>query len=348
MGKGVGVPFVADVGPFLKGTGQVEDALGNVIDSLDEVAHQGRTTEQVISRSLDNTADDARTASGKLEGKFKEAFDSIVADSKTAANKVERHIDDVPDHVRTTGKGRFGEVGADLGGEFAQNIGEGISSGKVGIAGALDTVLGTVGGVLPALGPAGAVAGVGALVIGSVISGINASKDAAIKRAKEIGADLYTAMQDGVIDATEKESVLEKVLGVDNEADVLRKVKEFSDKTGLSVQEVYKIITGASSTTRADIEKTIAAHTTLVGGPSGGRAGGGARKQIDDIGLAYKDILGYQDDYNGGLSEGNTLIATQNGLLDKSIAKVEALNKKYERTNALNKIRANPSRYLTS
>lgn len=349
MGKGIGVPFVADVSGFLAGTGKVEGALDDVIDSLDDVARQGQRTEDVVSRSLTGIGTEATDSSDKMEREFKTAFDQVERDSKASGKRIGTNIDTGLNGV--DGKANRKQAAGEIGSEFAQNIGEGISSGKVGVAGALDTVLGTVGGVLPALGPVGAVAGIGALVIGSVIAGLNANAEAAKAKAKEIGSALYDAMQDGVVDATDKESVLEKVLGVDNKAELLRRVQEISDQTGLSVSEVYKQITGESSTTREDINKTITAHTTLVKGGSGGKAGGGARKQIDDIGLGYKDILGYQDSYKTGIADANGLISTQNGLLDETLAKWRAIdtkNRVYANKNAANKVKANADRYLSS
>ena len=371
--RGVGIPFVADVGPFLKGTGQVEDALDNVIDSLDGVAREGKRSADLIETSFEGMSEEVQAADRRLEQKFNAFFDSVEADSTSASDKMEREFktafDDVERDARHAsskigrtiddgltggahGKATRSQAAGEIGSEFAQNIGEGISSGKVGIAGALDTVLGTIGGVLPALGPVGAVAGVGALVIGSVIAGLNSNAEAARAKAREIGASLYDAMQDGIVDATEKETALEKVLGVDNKADLLRKVQEISDRTGESVSEIYKKITGVSQETTEQIEKNIAAHTTFVAGsPNAGKAGGGARTQIDDVGLAYKDLLGYQDSYREGLADANHLIGTANSMLDETLAKwrkIDMANRIYANQNAANKVRANGSRYLSS
>lgn len=216
--RGVGIPFVADVGPFLKGTGQVEDALDNVIDSLDGVAREGKRSADLIETSFEGMSEEvqaadrrleskfdaffdsvetgALSASDKMEREFKTAFDSVERSAQTSGRKASQHIEDIPDDARPKSKGKFGALGEELGGELSQNIGEGISSGKTGVAGALDTMLGTLGGVIPALGPAGAMIGVGALVVGSIVKGILDNQEEVRKAVQQTMSDAIDAAAD--------------------------------------------------------------------------------------------------------------------------------------------------------
>lgn len=218
MGKGIGVPFVADVKDFLKGTGQVEDALDGVIDSLDGVAREGKRSADLIETSFEGMSEevqaadrrleakfdaffesverDSDTASSKMEREFKSAFDSVERSAKSSGDKASKAISDIPDETRGKAKGKFAFLGEELGGEFSQNIGEGISSGKTGVAGALDTMLGTLGGVLPALGPAGALVGVGALVVGSIVQGILNNQEEVRKAIQQTMSDAVDAAAD--------------------------------------------------------------------------------------------------------------------------------------------------------
>lgn len=216
--RGIGVPFVADVSGFLKGTKDVEGALDDVIDSLDDVAREGKRSADLIETSFEGMSEEVQAADRRLEEKFNAFFDSVEADSTSASDKMERefkhafdsversaqtsgrkasqHIEDIPDQTRGKAKGKFGALGTELGGEFSQNIGEGISSGKTGVAGALDLMLGTLGGVVPALGPAGAMVLLGGLAAVSIAKGIFENKDEVRKAVQQAMSDAVDAAAD--------------------------------------------------------------------------------------------------------------------------------------------------------
>lgn len=256
--KGIGVPFVADVAPFLKGTKDVEGALSDVSSSLDDVAREGKRSADLIGESFEGMSEDVQaadrrleqkfdaffdgvgrdsdTASDKMTREFKTAFDNIERDAKVSSSKTSKHIEDIPDTTRKGARGKFAGLGEELGGELSQNIGEGISSGKVGIAGALDTTLGTLGGVLPALGPAGAVVGIGALVIGSIVKGIMDNQEAVRKAVQQAMSDAVDAAADAFENGPKTRSIGEIVKGFTPEE------KQNLKDSGIDIREAAEAI----------------------------------------------------------------------------------------------------------
>lgn len=179
--------------------------------------------------TLNFITDEDKFSTRKVQQELSDADRAFVTSQKAAgtwSTTVKRAADDA---VPKTKGGRWKGAGQDLGGEFAQNIGEGISSGKLGIGGALDTVLGTLGGVLPALGPAGAVVGIGGLLIGSIVKGIT-------DNAAEVAAATRQAVKDAVAAAADQ---LETEKPRRSIADIIKGFSpediENFDKAGVSV-----------------------------------------------------------------------------------------------------------------
>lgn len=182
------VPFVAEVSSFIKGTADMVRSLGNVSDSLDEVANTdvdvsgieelGEAADAAglkvtgLGEELDtlNRADTSGleselkeigaagdAAAEKLEHSFKSAFDVLQAEGRTASRKTKADVKDVGDEGSRTMQ------------EFSQeakaNVSETVSSFDGSASSAVDAIQGTFGGLVSALGPAGVV-GVAAAGIG--------------------------------------------------------------------------------------------------------------------------------------------------------------------------------------
>lgn len=341
--KGIGVPFVADVGPFLKGTGQVEDALDNVIDSLDGVAREGKRSADLIETSFEGMSEEVQAADRRLESKFDAFFDSVETGSDSASNKMERefktafdsversaqtsgrkaskNIEDIPDDARPKSKGKFGALGEELGGELSQNIGEGISSGKTGVAGALDTMLGTLGGVIPALGPAGAMIGVGALVVGSIVKGILDNQEEVRKAVQQTMSDAIDAAADVIENGPKTRSIGEIIKGFTPEE------KAAIEDSGASIYEVAEAIKTYEDTgDRSKLDKYTSAIETR-------------KKALDGLTGASNNLFGSQAP--NIFEVGGPLVTDPaiKGLIDKTTTSIE------QRANALAKLQAQAANF---
>lgn len=269
---GIKIPFVADVGSFLQGTKSMTSSLDDVSDSLDELGQDAAKAQRTSQRAFSSIGVDADQAAEKVERSFKDSFDDIPKAAKVAGAKTSRALDDSVGSAAGGKKAKFAEFGNDLGGELGQNIGEGISSKAVGISGALDTTLGTIGGVLPALGPAGAIAGVGALVISSIIGGISAAAEAKRQQVKDIGAAMFDALNDGIVDRTEQTDIVTKALGQENWTDALAIIRQQSEDTGVSVKSLFDAYAHGTDVVGVDLDAVIAKHTTMTSVITAGRS----------------------------------------------------------------------------
>lgn len=375
--KGIGVPFVADVGPFLKGTKDVEGALDKVIDSLDGVAQEGKRSADLIETSFEGMSKDVQAADRRLEEKFNAFFESVEDDSTSASNKMTRefkdafddveraarksgdkvgdHLSDGVTHGAGKGKHAAAEVGTEIGQELTQNIGEQIGSGGAG--GLADIFLGTIGGLasIPGLGAAIAGIGVGALIIKQIFDGMAAEQEARKAKIKELGAQMYEAYSDGVSTQQEKEDLATKALGVDSWFEASKKIKEIADRTGLPFITVYDAVVNHSAAAKAQIEAVEKAHTrTVNAGGSTGKGGGatGMSVQYDKAAVAAREAKDAINDAEAAQLDVNQAIADQWLLTERNNA---ALKRQHDRMlkilatqNAINKIAANQERYLSS
>lgn len=151
------IKLLSDVSAFLKGTTSIEDALDDVVGSLDDLAKQ--------------TEADAAKASGELERKFSKALDEVGDDAKRAGKKIG---DDVKDGTRAAGEGMD-----TLKDEARQSVRETAASFS-DVNDALDLVQELAANALGGFGPAGMAAGAAAAVgIGLVKASLDEAKEKA-------------------------------------------------------------------------------------------------------------------------------------------------------------------------
>lgn len=167
---------------------------------------------------------------------------------RDAGQKIHRTTQDVGDGTKMTMK----DAGKEAGAEFVQNMGEGIGSGQANL---MDTVLGTVGGIAPALGAAGVGVAVGATAALGIINGIKAQNE----KVRQAAADLFDAMRQGIIDQATKENLLEQALGVDNMYDAMGKATEEAKKLGVPVADVLQYLETAGRVTTPQLTAALAA-----------------------------------------------------------------------------------------
>lgn len=244
------VKFLADTLGFRRGTDDMERALGDAARSTD--------------RDTKHMADAFRTAGQKI----KKSTQDVGKDTKVGMK----------------------DAGKEAGGEFIQNLGEGIGSGQANLT---DAVLGTIGGIAPALGAAGVGVAVGATAALGIINGITAQN----AKVRQAAADLFDAMRQGIVDQAAKESLLEKALGVDNMYDAMAKVTEQARRLGAPVKDVLTYLdTGGRVTTPA---LTAALKAAAVQTQAVSTKAGGVHNALSDAGIAAKELED-QADFTAG------------------------------------------------
>lgn len=194
MAGGFSIPFLADVGKFIKGTDSMADALDEVADSVKDLA---KSSERDASRAGDKLGDgfkdgskvavksldtvdsglkDTATAAAVLDDKAAAAFRNIAADAKKAGDKVGKESKD--------GFKQGSEATETFKDEAKSNLSEVASSFSGDMDSAVDLVQGTLGGLVADLGPAGLIGGaVAALAIGLA----KAVADGEAERVNRIG-----------------------------------------------------------------------------------------------------------------------------------------------------------------
>lgn len=173
MARGVNLSFLADVRPFLKGTDDVQDALDDVGGSLDDLTRDAQAASRNQAQALDGIADAGN-----------QTTDALADDFRTMARQADQSFDQVHasgnkalDDLGTEGKSKAAGAGAEVGQEFAANLGEQIGSGQANLA---DILSGTLGGLvsIPGIGAAAAGIGVGALLVKGLVDGASKAREA--------------------------------------------------------------------------------------------------------------------------------------------------------------------------
>lgn len=200
------VRFVSDVREFVKGTDKIDDALRDTARDLDRVADAGEDSARDLARAYDRAAD------------------QIKRDTRDATRSVR---DDVAD------------TGREAGTEFAQNMGESISTGDWSSV-ANDTAGGLSAALLTA-GPVGAVAGA-AVALGGVFL---AQFQARAAQVRELASATFDAYRDGLLEQAEREQLLITMLGVDNIDEAYREVGRIARELGGSAVDVQRELLSA-------------------------------------------------------------------------------------------------------
>lgn len=247
---GINIPFLSDVRDFLRGTGDVEDGLDEVADSLDGLGDKGRDagrdTGRGLSEGVEGAARDVDRSADKIGESLDTAFDGAGDSAKDAARDVERHIegagDDVSretermersfkdafDAVKPAAKGAGDDVGRSMKGgtdkavnaseefrdEAKSNISEVASSFSGDMDSAVDVVQGTLGGLASNLGPAGLF---GAAILAGGIG--------LLKATLEGDAEAALELKERVIELADE---LEEVAGNTAALDWAAKIREAS------------------------------------------------------------------------------------------------------------------------
>jgi hypothetical protein len=190
MAGGFSIPFLADVGRFLKGTDSMADALDDVADSLGDLAtSSARDAEKAGDKLGDGFKDGARTATQSLDkvddslkdtgteaksldSKVSAAFKSIAADAKASGDKVGK-----------SQKEGFKEAESGVK-EFGEEANSTAKESAASFDGSAESILGSfqevAANAFAGFGPAGALAGLAvAAGIGIAVTQMQAGAEAA-------------------------------------------------------------------------------------------------------------------------------------------------------------------------
>lgn len=172
--------LMSDVSQVIKGTADVEQAIGDVADTLDALGKE--------------TGDTADKAAGQLERKFKDAFDAVQSESKETGRKLGTDVDD--------GARKAGEGIDNFKDEGKQSIRETAASFS-DVTDALDLVQEVAANAFVGFGPAGMAAGaLAAIGIGALKASLDDAKEKADTYVETVHT-MATALQEvgGVADS---------------------------------------------------------------------------------------------------------------------------------------------------
>ena len=223
MAKGIRINFLADVRDFLRGTKDLEKELDDVADSLDEMAKDGDKATEKLERSFKDLARETRKAGDDVGDGMGRGFKRMEALGEDAATEIKD--------------------------EFKSNLSEVTSSFDGSVESMGDLVQGTLGGLVPALGPLGlAVGAAGAAGVGLVIKSFQDAEARAEEfRAKvsELTQALIEAGDDGSLSAQFISDKLKELATVADEgATSLKDIKDIADDTGTSFDKLARMYAG--------------------------------------------------------------------------------------------------------
>lgn len=229
--SGIQLKLLADTSNLIKGSKDAAKSLDGVVDSLEELAREGETTERSVDDNLDAVARSGDSAGDKLERSFREAFDAAKKESREASRDVSRNTERAFDDAG----GRAGEFKD----EARANFSEVVSSFDGSMDSIADLAQGTLGGIAGTwLGPAGLIAGAGAAAFG----GLYAAAKANTERTKQRVADMYEDMMESGDKFLSDSYKLEAYWGIlkndDGAVLSLDKANEYAKLLNISVQEV--------------------------------------------------------------------------------------------------------------
>lgn len=219
---------------------------------------------------MERALDDAARATDQDTRHMATAF-------RDAGQKINRTTKDIGDGTKLTMK----DAGKEAGGEFIQNMGEGIGSGQANLT---DTVLGTIGGIAPALGAAGVGVAIGATAALGIINGITAQN----AKVRQAASDLFDQMRQGIVDAAAKQDLLQKALGVDNMYDAMAKVTAEARRLGAPVQDVLTYLDSAGRVVTPALAAALKAANIQVQGVS--TKAGAVHNALSDAGIAAQEL----------------------------------------------------------
>ena len=223
-GKDINIPITGDAREFIRETGDVEDALKDVSDALDDMARDTKRGGQDAERAVDKLADsfdDARKAAKDAGRAGEDAGDDI----KRGMQRAEEGTEEFKDEANSTAR----EAAASFDGS-AESI--------------ADMFQEVAANAFAGFGPAGAVAGLAAAAgIGLAVAGFQAA-DEARKESEERAAGWAQAYIDAGQEVIGATTVAAGLLAIATDPEQLKKAQENARNWGVDVSTAMRAISG--------------------------------------------------------------------------------------------------------
>lgn len=250
-------------------------------------------------RSIEALADSVDLASDDMRRSL-QSIDDGVSSTLGPSGSFTRATDDFTD----TGRQRFSEAGTEVASEFSSNLAEGIASGDTS-ATLLDSITG-LGATLGAAGGLTAIAGVGALVGGAIVSGmVNGAKAAKAEFIAEtktifdsVEVEAKTSMRKirkEILEGFTFESVLEELGGEAGLQGGIDQVNTLVDATGVKFNTVVDLLRGKVNPATEETRKILEQQASLINVELAPGVFTMSKAQTDVRDTA-KDVLGVIDD----------------------------------------------------
>lgn len=231
--------LVTDTAGAVRGVKDFGDALDDVADALDEVARTSDTKTRNVGDDLEKVGREAGDAAEKVEKKFRDAFREVERDAGTKTKQV---ADDTKRNIADRG----GEAVGEFKDEAKSNLSEVASSFSGDIDSAADLVQGTLGGLVQAGGPIGAIGAAGAIAAGVFYNAWREKTEEAKARVSEMYDDMLQSGQDFLSDQLVADNISKIVTGAEDAAVSLDTAKAAAQELGVPLEDVVAAFAGST------------------------------------------------------------------------------------------------------
>lgn len=234
MGSDINIEIAGNASKFVRATGDVEEGLEKVSDSLDDMTRDTKRGADQAERAVDDLArsfDDTRKKAQRLG----DAGDD-------AGRGIKRGMDDAEDGVR-----RFGDQTSEVGDELRQNLGETFSSFRGDLEDLPQIAQDTLGG-LAGSGALGGIPGLAATAAGAAGLGLIIGAFQNIEEERQRLEERANSLAQAYIDAGT--TVLDTVTLASRVSEVLTtpeqrtEAEKLVDVLGVSLPEAARILAG--------------------------------------------------------------------------------------------------------
>jgi hypothetical protein len=233
---GIKIALVSDVKSFLAGTKQAEDALGDVSDSLDDVAKDatkaGDKAGDELADGIEGGTKDAEKSVDRLEHTFKDLAEAAGKSAGKVEDSFKDSLDKVEKKAKDTGKDisrSLDEGGAEGLSEMSNEAQSTATEVAASFDGSAESILGgfqeLAANAFAGFGPAGAIAGLAiAAGIGTWYTQMTEDTEAAKER--------ITGLADAMIEANSR------VLGQDIINDQIKAIATNADEAVIGIEDI--------------------------------------------------------------------------------------------------------------
>lgn len=243
----ISIDMLANVQPFLRGTKDVEGALEDVADSLDDVARDAQRSGDKIERELSSSVDDVGDSTEKLERKFKDLRDTVQRESKAGGDAMARSYKKATDDSK--------ESLDEFKSEANSTAKESAASFDGSAESIVDAFQEVAANAFAGFGPAGAAAGIAAaLGIGAITAEFQRQQEEAEETKQAIRDAYQVAIEEGR-NYVDQMTIQERVLDL-LQSDRADTIRETAKKIGVDLNTVLRAEAGDYEALQAVIAAT--------------------------------------------------------------------------------------------